>query len=212
MSSDTSAPPAGRPLPPADATFSIQDIVRRGGTSLRTVRHYVAQKVLVPPAFRSSKTRYDRAFLVRFQAARALRLRGEHLPDIRAKLDAMAFAEMARLAGYTVDAATEQALSAAARTSLPGGSHAVSPHAVSPHAVPTTGPVAAGAGAGAQSGASLPGGFVGAYRAGPAVPSERWEHFDVCPGVRLLVRTEADAEAWRVAREMLALFAAPPPR
>jgi hypothetical protein len=51
---------------------------------------------------------------------------------------------------------------------------------------------------------------VGPYRTGPAVPSERWEHFDVCPGVRVLVRTEADAEAWRVAREMIALFTAPP--
>ncbi len=197
MSSDPSAAPAGRPLPPADATFSIQDIVRRGGTSLRTVRHYVAQKVLVPPAFRSSKTRYDRTFLVRFQAARALRSQGDHLPDIRTKLDAMSFAEMARLAGYAVDPATEQASFAAARTARLGPSHA-------PSATPRSD-------APARSDASLPDGFVGPYRAGPAVPSERWEHFEVCPGVRVLVRTEADAEAWRVAREMLALFAAPSP-
>jgi len=51
--------------------------------------------------------------------------------------------------------------------------------------------------------------MLGPYRTGAAHPSERWEHHEVCPGVRLLVRTEADAEAWRVAREILATFAAP---
>jgi DNA-binding transcriptional MerR regulator len=51
----------------------------------------------------------------------------------------------------------------------------------------------------------LAAGFLGPYRgAGPS--AERWEHLEVCPGVKLLVRCEADAEAWRVAREILATF------
>jgi len=177
VTTSSAASSSGHPLPPADATFTISEIVRRVGTSLRTVRHYVAEKVVVPPPFRSSNTRYDRAFLVRFQAARALRKKGEHLPAIRARLDAMAFEEMARLAGYAPD------------LEATGGSGTGGPGAGQAAAV-----------------RALPAGFVGAYRAGPAQASERWEHFEVCPGVKLLVRTEADSEAWRVAREMLALF------
>lgn len=53
---------------------------------------------------------------------------------------------------------------------------------------------------------ALPAGFVGPYRAGATYPSERWEHLPICPGVVLLVKGEADAEAWRVAREIVALF------
>jgi hypothetical protein len=58
----------------------------------------------------------------------------------------------------------------------------------------------------APSTGTLPVGFVGPYRAGAAPPHERWDFFDVCPGVKLLVSAEADPEARRVANEMLALF------
>jgi DNA-binding transcriptional MerR regulator len=52
----------------------------------------------------------------------------------------------------------------------------------------------------------LPAGFVGPHRPALAHASERWEHVGICPGVVLMVRGEADAEAWRVAREIVALF------
>jgi DNA-binding transcriptional MerR regulator len=52
----------------------------------------------------------------------------------------------------------------------------------------------------------LPGGFVGPHRPALAHTSERWDHVSICPGVVLMVRGEADAEAWRVAREIVALF------
>lgn len=55
---------------------------------------------------------------------------------------------------------------------------------------------------------ALPDGFMGPYRPALARPSERWEHVAICPGVVLLVRSEADAEAWRVAGEITALFGA----
>lgn len=50
----------------------------------------------------------------------------------------------------------------------------------------------------------LPEGFAGPYR--KELASERWEHVALCPGVVLMVKGEADAEAWRVAREIAALF------
>jgi hypothetical protein len=50
----------------------------------------------------------------------------------------------------------------------------------------------------------LPEGFAGPYR--KELASERWEHVAICPGVVLMVKGEADAEAWRVAREIVAVF------
>jgi DNA-binding transcriptional MerR regulator len=52
----------------------------------------------------------------------------------------------------------------------------------------------------------LPGGFLGPYRPALGHGSERWDHVGICPGVVLMVRGEADAEAWRVAREIVELF------
>jgi DNA-binding transcriptional MerR regulator len=67
-------------------------------------------------------------------------------------------------------------------------------------------PAAAPPPAGPAPSTVLPAGFVGPYRAGTTYPSERWEHLAICPGVMLLVKSEADAEAWRVGREIVALF------
>lgn len=52
----------------------------------------------------------------------------------------------------------------------------------------------------------LPAGLVGPYRPSLGHGSERWDHVGICPGVVLMVRGEADAEAWRVAREIVAVF------
>jgi DNA-binding transcriptional MerR regulator len=53
---------------------------------------------------------------------------------------------------------------------------------------------------------TLPAGFLGPYRPALARPSERWERVELCPGVELIVRGEADGEAWRVAQEIVAMF------
>jgi len=52
----------------------------------------------------------------------------------------------------------------------------------------------------------LPEGFLGPYRPAFTQPTERWERISICPGVDLMVRSEADAEAWRVASEIARLF------
>ena len=53
-------------------------------------------------------------------------------------------------------------------------------------------------------------GAIGAYRAEIARGQEKWERLLLCPGVELHVRSEADAEAWRVAREIAAVYGKPP--
>jgi DNA-binding transcriptional MerR regulator len=185
-------------LPPPDASFSVHEIVYHAAVSLRTIRHYVAEKIVPAPEFRSSRTRYDRMFIVRLRAARALRRRGLTLSAIRDQLDLMPADEMIRLAGYALPA--PDPIPAAVSTKRPpvstrngsGDAQVSTRSGRSP--MPT------------MPSPSLPTGFLGPYRPSPTAPREQWEHFEICPGVKLLVRTEADSESWRVAREMLALF------
>jgi DNA-binding transcriptional MerR regulator len=56
---------------------------------------------------------------------------------------------------------------------------------------------------------ALPEGFLGPYRPALAQASERWDRIPICPGVELFVRAEADAEALRVAHEIVATYGAP---
>lgn len=175
------------PLPPDSATFTVREVAKLALCTIRTVRHYIRQQVVPAPAFRSSKTRYDRAFLVRLRAARTLRQRGLHVGGLRAELAAMPQEEMIRLAGFVAPDEAE-----------------VTAH--DPAGPEKGGQAQVGAAPAAPGTGTLPAGFVGPYRAGAAPPHERWDFFEVCPGVKLMVCADADPEARRVANEMLALF------
>jgi DNA-binding transcriptional MerR regulator len=175
-------PPPPVPPPPPDATFSIREAAREAGVTIRTIRYYVQRRALPTikdTDFKSIHTRYDRAFLVRLRAIARLRTTTRHLEPILARIDAATPDELLDLAGY--------------ETPPP-------PAPTAPAAPPAPAPAASTA---------LPPGFAGPYRSGVAYPSERWEHLAICPGVVLLVKTEADAEAARVAREIVALFGRP---
>ena len=187
------ASPPPRPAPPPDASYTLDEIARLSGVRVPTIRYYVAHDALPAPEFHSRHTRYDGAFLVRLRAVAALRRQKLRLPVIRPRLAAATREELLALAGYAVPAPAEaQSPSRSEPTAQrdPSSAHAPLPDK----------PVR-----------PLPTGFVGPYR-GAGHPTERWEHMELCPGVKLLVRAEADAEAWRVAREIVALFAAPPAR
>jgi len=171
------ASPASRarlscPAPPAtDATFSIEEVARHAGVTVRAIRYYVERRVLPRPEFKSIHTRYDRAFAVRLRAIVQLRKKNLNLDAITKQLATVSADELLLIAGYA------------------------------PPAPPPAAPPAE-----AAAPPPLPAGFVGPYRAGATYPSERWEHLAICPGVVLLVKSEADAEAWRVGREIVALF------
>lgn len=161
------------------------------------------------PAFRSSKTRYDRAFLVRLRAARTLRQRGLHVNGVPEQLDTLPPEEIFRLAGYLT--AAELAVSGGeapvARGGQGSGGQAAPAMATSATAASTAlGSGLSGAGSSSAEAGPLPAGFLGPYRAGAAPPHERWDFLEICPGVKLMVRAEADPEAWRVASEIVAHF------
>ncbi len=226
-------------LPSPDATFTVREVARHAECTIRTVRNYIRVKVVPAPKFRSSKTRYDRAFLVRLRAAMVLRRRGLHVRGVLETLAATSPEELFHLAGY--DTPPEGIEAVVATLAAPGdrsGAH-------EPGEVGRTGPrgasgapghgaqrslPGAGDGAGAAAGSSggggawpgaehardgvgtpraLPAGFLGRYRPGAVAPHERWDAFEICPGVKLVVRAEPDPEALRVAEEILALFGPP---
>jgi DNA-binding transcriptional MerR regulator len=175
------------PPPPPDTHFTIAQVARAAGVRVRAIRYYVAHGALAAPEFRSRNTRYDHAFLVRLRALAALRRQNLKLVAIIPKLDAASPEELLRLAGYSVPPdwpapPGPPAIRTAAQAAMP-------PALASPEATPR----------------QLAAGFLGPYR-GAACPTERWEHMEICPGVKLLVRAEADIEAWRVAREIVATF------
>ena len=191
-------------LPPVGATFTVREVAAQAGCTIRTVRHYIREKVVPAPEFRSSKTRYDRAFLVRLRAGMTLRRRGLHVRGVRETLDATAPEELVRLAGYDVpgEAAEGLVASVAAMARAPAKEEA----AAGTRAPGSAGGPQVGSADGTAGVRSLPAGFLGRHRPGASAPHERWDSFELCPGVKLVVRAEADPEAFRVVQEVLALF------
>ncbi|MFT3773157.1 MAG: MerR family transcriptional regulator [Minicystis sp.] len=164
--------------------LTIADLAREADILPRAVRYYLERGLLPRPAFKSRNTRYGREHLIRLRAIVRLRKTGMLIDAIRKKLASMPHEELLALAG--MDASKPPAFGstmAQAKREPPAG-------AARP----------------------LPEGFVGPYRATLATPSERWEHVAICPGVVLMVRGEADAESWRVAREIVATFGGASPR
>ena len=191
-------------LPPVGATFTVREVAAQAGCTIRTVRHYIREKVVPAPEFRSAKTRYDRAFLVRLRAGMTLRRRGLHVRGVRETLDATAPEELVRLAGYDVpgEAAEGLVASVAAMARAPAKEGA----AAGTRAPGSAGGPQVGSADGTAGVRSLPAGFLGRHRPGASAPHERWDSFELCPGVKLVVRAEADPEAFRVVQEVLALF------
>lgn len=177
-------------LPPDDATFSVREVAGLATCTVRTVRSYIRKKVLHAPEFRSAKTRYSRDFLIRLRAARALAQEGVLLETVARRLQAMKDEQLIRTAH----------LLAPGDSPPPPNTPPADDKASPPAAAPLTSTAAS-----VPVGRELPRGFEGAYRSGTA-PRERWDIFEICPGVKLLVTTDSDAEALRVAREIVTLF------
>ena len=204
-------------LPPPGATFTVREIARHAECTIRTVRNYIQVKVVPAPQFRSSKTRYDRAFLVRLRAAMTLRRRGLHVRGVLETLSATPPEELFRLAGYEVPMEeVETVLATLAPSQPPAGapSPADARDAARAHPPPARAPQPTSPDPAAPVPLAattvpvrpLPPGFLGRYRPSAALPHERWDTFEICPGVKLTVRADPDPEASRVAQEILTLF------
>ena len=171
-----------RPLPPPDTTYSVAEAALEAGITVRTVRYWVGRRALPKVRagdFRGVDTRYGRDFVLRLRAIARLLRADRDLPAAVAAFDAATEEERIRMAGY--EPPREPPKEAAEETAPELGADPTQPR-------------------------KLPAGFAGPYRSPSAYPAERFDHVPICPGVTLIVKTEADAEAHRVAREIVALF------
>lgn len=75
-----------------DPRFTIDALCERSGLPRRTIRFYIAEGLLMPPAGRGRGGFYDASHLERIEAILTLRARGLTLPAIRAALAAPAAA------------------------------------------------------------------------------------------------------------------------
>lgn len=168
------------------ADLTLEELAREARVTPRAVRYYVERGLIPSPERKGKNTRYDRELVVRLRAIGELRLRGMQIDPIRKKLASMPHDELLKLAGAAIPAPAPAPPqdNAASGHQPPTGAAEQPPSLAQPAPEPMIGP----------------------YRPALAHASERWEHVTVCPGVVLMVRGEADAEAWRVAREIVRAF------
>ncbi len=78
-------------------TFGIAELARRAEVTPRTIRYYVAQKLLPPPAGAGQRRAYGEAHLLRLRAIR--RLKADYLPlaEIRRRLANASLEDLRRL-------------------------------------------------------------------------------------------------------------------
>jgi DNA-binding transcriptional MerR regulator len=75
----------------------VGELAERAGTTVRTVRYYVAERLLPPPVGGGRQAVYTYEHLVRLGAIRALKASYLPLAEIRRRLDAMPLEEMEAL-------------------------------------------------------------------------------------------------------------------
>jgi len=97
--------------------LTIEELAERAGVPVRTVRFYIAERLLPGPGARGREASYGEEHLLRLMLVRRLSERGQRLAKIRAYLEGLSLDEVrALLAEEEHDAA---ALEAAARAPSP---------------------------------------------------------------------------------------------
>lgn len=83
----------------AQGEMTARELAAKAGVTIRTLRYYVAERILPSPEFRGAATRYSRDHLVALAAIRALQQQTSMpLPVIRQYLRTVAPEEITRLA------------------------------------------------------------------------------------------------------------------
>lgn len=162
------------------AEYDVKTLARMVGVEPRTIRSYVAEKLLPKPPFRGAKTVYGEEHLIRARAARHLLGNGYLFADARAELANRSLKEIAAM--------------------LPAPPAPEPPPAPAP-ALPPPAPEPAPP-------ASIIGAQLAASPALPEGSGERWERVALLPGLELHVSAGASALVRRVAGEIVAHYVA----
>jgi DNA-binding transcriptional MerR regulator len=91
-------------------SYTMAQLVAEAGVTVRTVRHWVHERVLPHRDYGDWFFKYDEAFRARLLAVVRLRDKGWHLPEIREKLDRATPEEITALAGLAPPAGARRAL------------------------------------------------------------------------------------------------------
>jgi DNA-binding transcriptional MerR regulator len=160
----------------------VRELASSAGVSVGTVYFYVKQGLLPRPRPAGPVTKYSDEHFLRLQAIVRLRRERMKLKAIRTFFGSATPEELVRAAGIELPPAPEAPPSPAREAPPP----VVEPEPVAPPITPVR---------------------LGVYRPERAVARARWEHVAICPGVELHVRSDADGEALRVAREIEETYA-----
>ncbi|HVC33547.1 MAG TPA: MerR family transcriptional regulator [Chloroflexota bacterium] len=200
--------------------FSIADLAERAGLTRRTIRYYVAEGLLPPPAGRGQRRVYCSEHVLRLQAI--LRLKEAFLPlsEIRRRLRELSSEDLRRIAAVSPNPSPREiaaAIGAMLAGPLAPGLATSGPRrpADGPSPVsPLSSLLGRAADGGAGSGAALP---PGRSPDAPGVSSQDvWHRVALGPGVELHYqpsndrrRDEAIAHLIRAAASILATFRPP---
>jgi DNA-binding transcriptional MerR regulator len=100
-----------------DRGLTIEELAERTGTPVRTIRFYIAERLLPSPGTRGREASYSEEHLLRLMLVRRLSERGQRLAQIRAYLEGLTLDELRALLAEDERAAA--ALEAAARAPSP---------------------------------------------------------------------------------------------
>ena len=157
--------------------LSIDDLARQAGVPVRTVRYYISQGLLPVPSARGKAATYGADHLARLRLIR--RLSNEHIPlaEQRARLERLSYSEVEALLHEDARqaAALEQAKSAPSPQAYISGLLDRARQA-----------------RGAPPAASAP--LLAMPSPAPAVeapPAQRWQRWELAPGIELHVREDA---------------------
>jgi DNA-binding transcriptional MerR regulator len=181
---------------PTDTDYSIADLARLTGVSVRTIRYYLAQGLLPASGEAGPGAHYGQGHLDRLRLTK--RLQAQHLPlaEIRRQLEALSDQQVAELVSSTVEppkSATGSALDYV-RSVLGSAGPQPMPLRLPPapaqrmlfaQAAPAaSAPVASAGSASAASAPSEP-----AVEAQPSAPERsQWERLSLAPDIELHVR------------------------
>lgn len=84
-------------MPESNDRMSIAELARQAGVTVRTIRFYVGERVLPPPAGAGPRRSYDREHLLRLEAVHRLKERYYPLAEIRRTLDGRSLEEIRAL-------------------------------------------------------------------------------------------------------------------